>query len=229
MKRITRTLGFSANKRALLDAMLNEEGVASSHTQTIPQRKDRNACVLSFGQQRLWFLDQMEPDNSSYNIPFAFRLSGHLDKLALERSLTEIVRRHEALRTNFPVINGEPKQVVGAVLTLTLTTTDLSDLPEVERQSRVERLIREEAQRPFDLTHGLLLRASLLRVGSDEHILQLTMHHIAADAWSVGVFSRELTKLYHAYSNGEPSPLEELPIQYADFAVWQRERLEGEV
>ena len=228
MKRTKRTLGLSANKRALLDAMFNEEGVASSRTQTIPQRKNQNACVLSFGQQRLWFLDQMEPDNSSYNVPFAFSLSGHLDRLALERSLTEIVRRHEALRTSFPVIDGEPKQVVEAAPTLTLTTTDLSDLPEGELQTRVETLIREEAQRPFDLTRGLLLRASLLRLGSEQHILQLTMHHIAADAWSVGVFSRELTRLYQAYSNGESSPLEELPIQYADFAVWQRERLDGE-
>src|SRR3989442_12108673 len=148
MKRIKRTLGLAGKKRAFLDAMFNEEGMASSRTQTIPQRNDSSPCVLSFGQQRLWFLDQMEPDSSFYNIPFALSLSGPLDTFALERSLTEIVRRHEALRTSFPVINGQPTQVVAAAQTLTLTSMDLSDLQEGERERQVKRLIQEEAQRP---------------------------------------------------------------------------------
>ena len=183
---------------------------------------------VSFAQQRLWFLDQLEPESSFYNIPAAVRLTGPLNMAALKGSLNEIVRRHESLRTTFETINGEPAQVVVPSLDLALPMIDLGELPESRREAELRRLVIEEGRRPFNLARSPLLRARLLRLRDSEYVLLLTMHHIISDDWSMGVFFQELTALYEAYSTGKPSPLPELPVQYADYTVWQREWLGGE-
>lgn len=184
---------------------------------------------LSFAQQRMWFLDQLEPDGSVYNIPIGVRLRGPLHVESLERSLNEIVRRHEALRAGFPSVGGRPLQLISASLTLSLSVADLTGFPAAERENEAQRLANEEAERPFDLVQGPLLRVALLRVAPEDHVLLLTLHHIVYDAWSTRVLYRELTVLYEAFSKGRSSPLAELPIQYVDFAQWQRDWLQGEV
>ena len=184
---------------------------------------------VSFSQQRLWFLNQLEPDSPVYNIPGAHRLNGPLNIAALERSLNEIVGRHEVLRTTFSVAEGQPVQRISRSLNLALTSIDLSQLSETEREAAVKRHANEEARRPFDLERGPLIRSVLLHLGSEDHVLLLTLHHIAADGWSMGVLFQELSVLYDAFAHDKPSPLADLAIQYADYAVWQREWLEGAV
>jgi amino acid adenylation domain-containing protein len=187
------------------------------------------ALPLSFAQQRLWFLDQLEPRSSVYNVPGAVRIRGALDVLALELSLNEIVRRHEALRTIFSVIEGNPVQIISPSLNFCLQRIDLTDRNESEREVEAQHLASEEARRSFDLSSGPLLRATLIMLGQDDHNLVLTMHHIVSDGWSMGVLYRELSVLYEAFSKGQPSRLPELSIQYVDFAVWQRQWLQGEL
>ncbi len=184
---------------------------------------------LSFGQQRLWVIDQLEPGSSAYNIPLAERVTGPLNVSALEWSFNELVRRHESLRTTFRISAGQPVQVIGEPQLPRLEALDLSHLPEAERESEAERLTEEESHQPFDLAHGPLLRVRLVKLEQMEHLLLLTMHHIISDGWSMDVLVRELTTLYDSFIAGRPSPLPELPLQYADFAVWQREWLTGEV
>ena len=182
---------------------------------------------LSYAQQRLWFLDRLEPGTATYNIPFAVRLSGRLDRQALEAALNEIVRRHEVLRTTFRSIDGRPAQVIAPSLTLTLPVVDVDAAPD-EREAEARRLALQVARRPFDLQAGPLLRPALYRLEAEEHLLLLSMHHIVADGWSMGVLYRELAALYDANVAGCPSPLPDLPVQYADFAQWQRESLAGD-
>jgi amino acid adenylation domain-containing protein/non-ribosomal peptide synthase protein (TIGR01720 family) len=177
----------------------------------------------SFAQQRLWFLDQLEPSNAAYNMSSAVRISGPLDVAALQHSLSEIVRRHEVLRTSFAGVDGRPVQVVARHQPLTLSLVDLRNLPETEREDEARRLLNLEAHQPFDLARGSLIRTSLLRLDEEDHVLVYVMHHIVFDGWSKGIFLKELSVLYDAFSAGKPSPLAELTIQYADFAVWQRE------
>lgn len=184
---------------------------------------------LSFPQQRLWFLHQMEPSSAAYNMPLAFRLSGQLDVDALQWALDEIVRRHEILRTTFDVLDQDPVQLISTTGSLTLAITDLSSRPLSVSEEEAEMLASEEAQRPFDLKRGPLTRVMLLRLGTDEHILLVTMHHIISDGWSQTILMNELGALYEAAVAGRTSPLPELPIQYADFAEWQRQWLEGEL
>ena len=183
---------------------------------------------LSYAQQRLWFIDQMEPGNPLYNIPSAIRLRGNLDVTALEQSLNEIVRRHETLRTNLITEQGQPVQVVAPVRPLKLEVIDLEPLSVTERETEAHRLAVEEALRPFDLAHDALLRATLLRLSAKEHIVLLTMHHIVSDGWSMGLLIKEVAACYEAFSTGKPALLKPLPIQYGDFAVWQRDYLQGE-
>ncbi|HKV36205.1 MAG TPA: non-ribosomal peptide synthase/polyketide synthase [Pyrinomonadaceae bacterium] len=183
---------------------------------------------LSFAQQRLWFLDQLEPGNTLYSVPAALRLSGRLNPAVLEKALDEIARRHESLRTVFKVVNGEPVQVIAAPQHLPLPIVDLREFPASERDEQANAHLMEEMRKPFDLTAGPLMRVTLLRLDEAEHVLLVNMHHIVSDGWSLGVLLRELTTLYGAYAAEEPSPLAELPIQYADFAQWQREYLSGE-
>ncbi|QRO01038.1 non-ribosomal peptide synthase/polyketide synthase [Archangium violaceum] len=189
----------------------------------------QEAMPLSFAQQRLWFLQQLEPDGASYNMPAAVRMRGTLDVAALERSLGELLRRHEVLRTTFRLEAGQPVQSVSSVPVRLLARVDLGSLPESSREDEVRRLSHEEARRPFDLTRGPLLRATLLRLDEQEHVLLVTLHHIVSDGWSTAVLVREVAALYEAFLSGRPSPLPELPVQYADYAVWQRSWLQGEV
>ena len=184
---------------------------------------------LSFAQQRMWFLEQFDPGSCLYNIPTAHRLSGDLNVTALEESLNEIVRRHDTLRTTFQAREGRPFQVVAPTLGLSVPVVDLRGYPRAEREAMAQRLAAEETHKPFDLAEGPLLRATVLRLDEEEHVLLLTMHHIVSDGWSMGVFNRELAALYEAYSTGKPVPLTDLSVQYADFAAWQREWLQGEV
>jgi amino acid adenylation domain-containing protein len=182
----------------------------------------------SYSQQRLWFIDQLEPDNSAYNISDAITFTGAFDHAALERAINEIVRRHESLRTTFTSSDGQPVQVVSPPRPRALAVVDLSHLPDEERQTELQRLSDEEVTRAFNLATGPLLRAVVARLSTDEHVLLLAVHHIISDAWSMQLLTGEIETLYAAYRRGEDSPLEELPIQYADFAVWQREWLQGE-
>ena len=190
----------------------------------------RNAALpLSFAQQRLWFLDKLVADSPVYNMPTALRLKGQLKVGALEQALTEIVRRHESLRTTFPEVDGQPVQVFAPPLPISFPLTDLTELEPAEREHEAGRLAEAEAQLPLDLSNGPLLRAGVLRLGEEDHVLLLTMHHIVSDGWSMSVLLRELTTLYEAFLDDRDSPLPELPIQYADFAAWQREWLSGEI
>jgi acyl carrier protein len=193
-------------------------------------RVDRDRPLpLSFAQERLWFLDRLEGGSAPYNIPAALRLTGALDATALERALGEIVRRHESLRTVFREVEGGAVQVIAPFAGFALPIDDLSELPPAARGTEVRRRAREDAARPFDLAEGPLFRASLLRVADEEHVLLLCIHHIVSDGWSTSVVFRELGALYAAFARGEGDPLPPLPVQYADFAVWQREQLQGEV
>ncbi|MGB9178609.1 MAG: amino acid adenylation domain-containing protein [Pyrinomonadaceae bacterium] len=222
---------LSAAKRALLEKRLQSRMAEMAEAQTIRRRSNGEGSVpLSFAQQRLWFIDQLEPHNFAYNMTTALRLIGSLSVEALERCLNEIVRRHEALRTTFALGDEQqPVQVIAPELKLSLRVEDLSLLPEAEREAEAVRLATDEAQRPLDLAHGPLLRARLLRLGTEDHLLLFTMHHIISDGWSMGVLVREVGTIYSAYAQGEDSPLSELPIQYADYSVWQREWLAGAV
>jgi amino acid adenylation domain-containing protein len=184
---------------------------------------------LSFAQERLWFLDQLEGQNAIYNIPATLRLSGELNVTALEQSFNEIIRRHEVLRTTVSMLNGQPVQVIAPSLTLKIPIINLQALSEIEQATQVQNLATEEAQRPFDLAKGPLVRVILLRLRPDEHVICVTQHHIVSDGWSTWIFIKEMTTLYEAFSKGQPSPLPELPIQYADFTLWQRQWLSGEV
>ena len=181
---------------------------------------------LSFAQQRLWFIDQLDPGHPAYNMPGAVRLSGLLDHAVLEKSLSKIVCRHEALRTSFPLKDGAPVQLVAPPAPVDLPVTDLREL--TERDTQLHEILTREAHARFDLARGPLLRVKLVRLADDEHVLLVTMHHIVSDGWSLHLFLRELATLYQAYAEGTESPLPELPIQYADFANWQRNWLQDE-
>ncbi|MEH1968906.1 amino acid adenylation domain-containing protein [Nostoc sp.] len=184
---------------------------------------------LSFAQQRLWFLAQLEPNSPFYNMPAAVRLEGQLNVEALEQSFNEIINRHEALRTNFQTIEGQAIAVISEAKSLILSVFDISDLPLNQQEAEVKKQVTQQAQKPFDLKDDLLLRVKLLRLGQQEHIILLTMHHIVSDGWSIDVLMQELATLYQAFCNGQPSPLPALQIQYVDFAAWQRQWLQGEV
>ena len=211
---------------ALKDA--RRDAGAEPPPEIVPVPRDRK-LPLSFAQQRLWFVQQLEPESAAYNIASAVRLKGPLSVTALEQTFNEIVRRHEALRTSFVEADGRPAQVISPRLLLKIPVVELSGLGEVARESVARQLVEEEARRAFRLCDAPLLRVKLLRLGGDEHLAVLTMHHIVSDGWSMGVLVREVAALYEAFSRGRPSPLAELSIQYADFAHWQRSWLTGDV
>ena len=207
---------------------MTSSSAASELQMTAIRRVDRTGkLALSYGQQRLWFISQLEPDNVAYNMPDAVRVKGPLDRESLERTLREIVRRHESLRTRFVSLNGEPQQIIDASIGVELPVTDLSHLSEPEREAEARRLALQEAQQPFDLARGPLFRVKLLRLDSQDHVLVFNMHHSVSDQWSVGILVREVSAIYKSFSAGQPSPLPELAIQYADFSAWQRELLSG--
>jgi amino acid adenylation domain-containing protein len=205
-----------------------ETGEAPAQT-TIPRQGGEGPYPLSYAQQRLWFLDQLEPGLIAYNISRTLRLTGRLDSRALARSLEEIARRHEALRTTFSVINGEPAQVIGPPAPADLPVIDLSGLPEEMGEPLAFRLATWEVRRPFDLTRGPLLRTVLLHLAPDDWIATFATHHIVSDGWSLGVFVRELVQLYAGFVSGQRPSLPALPIQYGDYARWQRQWLAGPV
>ncbi|MDZ7342104.1 MAG: non-ribosomal peptide synthase/polyketide synthase, partial [candidate division KSB1 bacterium] len=207
-------------------AKLSEPGLEAPPI--VPISRDQE-LPLSFAQQRLWFLDQLEPNSPFYNIPEAVRFKGHLDVDALEQSLNEVVRRHESLRTTFHAKGGKPYQVIHPEMTIPLRKIDLRRLPREDRESHIQEIARQEGQTPFDLTIGPLLRATLVQVDADDYVVFYTMHHIIGDDWSTTVLVREITLCYDAFTHQRPSPLPELPIQYADFAYWQQQWLQGEV
>ncbi|MBD2775778.1 non-ribosomal peptide synthetase [Iningainema tapete] len=196
---------------------------------TIPKRQVSSHIPLSFSQQRLWFIDQIYHESSFYNISSASHIIGLLNITALQQSLNEILKRHEVLRTVFVLVNGEPVQHILPQLTWDLPIINLEYLSSQDWETEIKQLAAQEAKKPFNLAKGPLVRSTLLRLGEEEHVFLLTMHHIITDGWSVGVFMQELTTLYTAFLSNQPSPLPEVPIQYADFAVWQRSRLQGEL
>jgi amino acid adenylation domain-containing protein/non-ribosomal peptide synthase protein (TIGR01720 family) len=207
------------------ESIREEEGAVVPPIRHVPREQ---VLRLSFAQERLWFLDQLEPDRASYNIPAAIRLTGALDVSALERALATIYRRHEVLRTTFTAEDGRPRQVIHADATLRFLIQDLGEMLADDREAAMRAEAAAEARLPFDLARGPLFRARLIRLGVDEHVLLYTMHHIVSDAWTRGIFNRELAALYEAFVAGRPSPLPDLPIQYADYAEWQRAWLDGE-
>ncbi|HEY0735023.1 MAG TPA: amino acid adenylation domain-containing protein [Herpetosiphonaceae bacterium] len=221
---------LTPEQQELFRLLLNERrDQKQTGQQTITRRRDQNTAPLSFSQQRLWFLEQLDPGTAAYNLPQAVRLQGQLDVDVLRRSLNEIVRRHESLRTTFAASEGEPHAVVAPALELDLPILDLRSLPADEREQTVQQWMQTEATQPFDLVRGPLLRFRLLRLAASEYILLINIHHIVSDGWSNSVLIREIAAHYQAFAARQPSPLPALPIQYADFAAWQREYLQSEV
>ncbi|HEX9984879.1 MAG TPA: non-ribosomal peptide synthase/polyketide synthase [Thermoanaerobaculia bacterium] len=208
---------------AHLDALSQSE-----HHAIVPADRSQE-LPLSFAQQRLWFVDQLTGRSAQYNMPAAFRLRGRLDTAALQQALDEIVRRHEIVRTTYVADLGTARQVINDVRPIVIAPTDLTSLDPAARELRVQELAMAEARTPFDLSGDLMVRASLLKLGETEHVMLFTMHHIASDGWSIGVLIREFVALYEAFSSGKESPLAPLAIQYADYAKWQRNWLQGDV
>ncbi|HJX27966.1 MAG TPA: amino acid adenylation domain-containing protein, partial [Thermoanaerobaculia bacterium] len=221
---------FDAPTVATLSAVIEtakEGGRSLPVPPMAPVLRDQS-LPLSFAQERLWFLDQFEPNSPAYNVPFAIVLRGPLSPPVLEQGLRTVIERHETLRTTFHVVAGSPVQEIAAADPRPLLVADLSGLPAAARQTEAGRLIEEEARRPFDLRRGPLLRACLLRMAPEEHAALLTMHHIVSDAWSMEILVRDLGAFYRSLLEGTPPDLPELPVQYADFSAWQRQWLQGE-
>jgi amino acid adenylation domain-containing protein/non-ribosomal peptide synthase protein (TIGR01720 family) len=224
------------HKQALIDRLKKNRPRADAVPDAIRPAARTGPIPLSFGQERMWFLNQLTPENPSYNLTGAFHIKGRLDIGAMEQSFNEIIRRHEVLRTTFSMQDERPVQMIGHFPAVQLTPIILADggdvddgaLPDPKRNPNLRHLIVREAETPFDLTEGPLLRLKLLKLSGDEYILLVAMHHIVSDGWSMGIFIREICVCYAAFSSGQPSPLAESPIQYADFAVWQRKNMTPE-
>lgn len=222
---------LSSDKMALLERRLGQKRLVSGTTiPPLPRINGTNVFPVSFAQEQLWLLDQLEGESPAYNAPAALHLIGPLKVAALQRSLNEILRRHEVLQTAFTVMDGQPMQVIVPGAAVDLPIIDIGNRSfSTDDESAVLGLACEQAQRSFDLSQGPLLRASLLRIDQENHILFLVIHHIVADGWSIGVLVQELSALYSAFATNKSSPLPDPPIQYADFAVWQRQRMQGEL
>jgi amino acid adenylation domain-containing protein len=235
VSRVRQALGVEAEigdlfvRPVLADFARGLETAARAEAPAIVPVERSGPIPLSFAQQRLWFIEQMEGAGAAYHLDLRLRLKGELDREALVRALERIVARHEALRTRFPETDGVPAQRISAVEEgpFHLIEHDLEGRPEAPRE--LDRLMEEEAGAPFDLARGPLVRGRLVRMAADDHVLLVTMHHIVSDGWSLGIFTRELSALYGAFRGGRPDPLPPLPVQYADYAAWQRRRVEGEV
>jgi len=227
-----RISALTPEQRALFEARLKQKGLHTQITamQTIPRRQDRNSptCPASIDQERLWFIDQLQPGNTAYNIFNASHIRGSLNVPIMERVINELIQRHEVLRTTLKSVDGLPVQVIAPELKITLEPVSLEHLPEKKRYGEAVRLTTEEFARSFDLEKGPLVRVGLLRLAEDDFVLQVNMQHAITDRWSFAVFEKELAVLYQAFASGQPSPLPELPIQFADYAVWQRERMSGD-
>lgn len=226
----TRLASLSPAKRALLELKLKQGRTGIAENLTIPRRANNEFAPLSFAQQRLWFLNQLEPESCAYNERSALRLDGALNLDALHRAINTIVARHEILRTTYAMTDGgEPLQRIGEPQVIDLPVVDFSEVAEHRWDDEVQRIAAELRERPFDLRKDFPLRLALIKLTPSCHVLIEVKHHIASDGWSTSVFTRELATLYNCLSQGLPSPLPELPIQYADYAVWQREWLQGSV
>ena len=224
-----RISALSPEQRALFEKQLRARRQKSLVLQSITPRRQGDSCPLSLEQEHLWFLDQLEPNSFAYNLSSSYQLVGSLNLAALEQCFNEVIRRHEALRTTFASTEGRPRQVIASSLTLTIPLIDLTSIVEIERAPYLKRLITASSQMPFDLSAGPMIRATLFKLSDTEHRLVMTLHHIVTDRWSFSLLWRELMLLYDAFSKGLPSPLPELPVQFPDFALWQRDWLEGEV
>ncbi|CAD5967368.1 non-ribosomal peptide synthetase [Planktothrix agardhii] len=212
---------------AHLIGQLQQQNLTLTVPPILPRTKDTE-LPLSFAQQRLWFLDQLQPNSALYNIPMVLHFRGNLNQKALEQSLLEICDRHEVLRTNFVTIDGQPTQIIQTTRE-TISVVDLQDLPIQEQAEKTQQLKQKQATQPFDLAKESLIRITLVVLSETEHLLLVCMHHIISDGWSIEVFIHELTTLYNAYAQNQPANLAPLPIQYADFAIWQRQWLQGDV
>ncbi|HEU4766139.1 MAG TPA: condensation domain-containing protein, partial [Pyrinomonadaceae bacterium] len=226
---LKRIADLSPEKRGLLAQRLKGTQKVSSAAKRIPRHNGSGDLPLSYAQQRLWFLDQLRPGDATYNIPAAVRLRGSLNVKAMEDALSEVVRRHEILRTTFPAVAAQPRQVIHSAQPIRLPVKSLMSLPEDLREDEVRRLARLNSSEPFDLAHGPLLRASLTQIGDEDYVLMFTIHHIISDGWSLGVMVREVGVLYEAFYKGETSPLPEMAIQYKDYAVWQQQPFHQEL
>ncbi|HLM55239.1 MAG TPA: amino acid adenylation domain-containing protein [Pyrinomonadaceae bacterium] len=226
-----RITALSPQQRALFEALLRKKGLRAPEAQTIPrvERVASNLYPPSIDQERLWFIEQLQPGNTAYNIFTASRLRGPLDTQAMNRAANELLRRHEVLRTTFRVVEGQPMQFIAPALELSLAPVDLQTLPPDEREAEALRLVLEDVSAPFDLERGPLVRAGLLRLRPEEHVFYLNMHHSITDRWSADIIEQDIGALYHSFLRGQPPSLPELPIQFVDYAVWQRERMGGEV
>src|ERR1051325_6048143 len=220
---------LSPAKRALLERRLRTEIRRKAPQPQLTAKERREPARASFAQERLWFLQQLEPKSAAYNVPRAIRILGNLNLKVLEQSVNEIIARHEPLRTRFSLIEGELRQVVTEGSPIQIPVQDLSHLPVEECRVEAKKLSRVEAGIPFDLNSGPIVRASVLRLRAEEHLLLLTMHHIVSDAWSATIFFAELITLYKAFSENRNSPLPPLKVQYGDYAEWQRDLLQGDV
>ena len=223
-----RDFNLSPQQISLLVERFKNKSEGISRLSSIPRRGEMAHVPLSLAQQRLWFIHQLDPNSSAYIMAVAYRFNGYLDVGALERTVNEIIRRHEVLRTTFKVVDGQPVQVINPAQAQTITIVDLSELSADSREAAARALATEEARRPFDLRADMMLRALLIRLSAEDHVLLFSLHHIAGDGWSFDVLRREVGVLYRSYSEGQPSPLAELPIQYADFSHWQRHSLDGQ-
>ena len=220
---------LDAEELELFQILLKEQGIGPQKSLIIPQKGTTAHFPLSFAQERLWFLHQLAPESFAYSIPVAYRIKNHLDVKAFEQVVNEIARRHDALRTTFPVIDGRPVQTVSAFKKIELPVIDLSRQAVEDQELEATRLMNEEAIRPFDLAQGPLWRVQLLRLAENDHIVLMTIHHIICDGWALTILVRDVSILYEALSNGNASPLPDLTMQYVDYAVWQRQYLQGEV
>ncbi|MFN7949393.1 MAG: amino acid adenylation domain-containing protein [Blastocatellia bacterium] len=218
---------LSPARRALLELKLKKKAPSGAAESPIPRRQQQTA-PLSFNQESLWFLDQLNPHSSLYNLYEAARLRGPLNVAALHRALNAIVARHESLRTTFVNADGEPQQVIAREFQPEWQQIDLPFVAADERNAAALKLLNAEAERPFDLTTGPLIRVILIRLEADEHLLLIVLHHIISDGWSTGVLWQELSQLYHGFVSGREAQLPELPVQFADYAVWLRQQLQGE-
>lgn len=223
-----RLTALSEQQRALLEKRLLGKQTNALQPRTIPRRGPDDFCPLSIDQERLWFVSQFDPESPAYNLSTAFRIGGNLKIAILNRSFNEVLRRHEILRTSFPAKDGRPYQRVAPVSPITIPRVDLRDLSEARREEAVQQIIREQSHQPFDLSEGPPLRYTLVEFGQTDYAIITTLHHIITDWWSFDLLWSELTTLYRAFSEGWPSPLPELPIQFSDFAVWHRRQLQGE-
>ncbi|HXK09667.1 MAG TPA: amino acid adenylation domain-containing protein, partial [Vicinamibacteria bacterium] len=218
----------TARKRALVARLLEEKGLAAAADGSVPRRSRQDEWPLSFAQQRLWFLERLQPGTPRYNTFTAVRIEGPIDQGALAHALAGVLARHEVLRGRILDVGGAPVQRIEPTGPVALPVLDVGTQGDVEAEEALSRLAAEEARRPFDLARGPLLRATLVRLAPERHVLMLSLHHVAADGWAIGVLLSDLAALYTAFREGRPSPLPALPVQYADFAAWQRDRLQGE-